>query len=415
MGAVALLLDNMLLTIVVPIIPEFLYSIRHQHDHFTTPRHRITTTTTTPPQTPFGFNETNYGDPAAPFDFIVDESNDDIAPTYSSNDEYQDYGEIEESKLTPEQKIAWENEKRRKHAELMHETVEVGVMFASKAFVQLIANPFVGPLTNRIGYSIPMFAGFIIMFLSTVIFAFGRSYAVLFFARALQGIGSSCSSVSGMGMLADRYTDDKDRGNAMGIALGGLALGVLIGPPFGGFMYQFVGKTAPFLILAFLALADGCLQMLILQPEVIKNDDPAPSLRALIEDPYILVCAGAITFANMGIAMLEPSLPLHMMDTMGSDKWELGASFLPAAVSYLIGTNLFGPLGHKMGRWKAALVGLAVIGVALILIPFATKPHQLVIPMAGLGFAIGMVDSSMMPELGNLVDIRHSSAVYGGV
>ena len=76
---------------------------------------------------------------------------------------------------------------------------------------------------------------------------------------------------SGMGMLADRYTDDKERGNAMGIALGGLALGVLIGPPFGGFMYQFVGKTAPFLILAFLALLDGCLQMLILQPEVTLN------------------------------------------------------------------------------------------------------------------------------------------------
>lgn len=28
-------------------------------------------------------------------------------------------------------------------------------------------------------------------------------------ARALQGIGSSCSSVSGMGMLAERYPDDK--------------------------------------------------------------------------------------------------------------------------------------------------------------------------------------------------------------
>ena len=36
-------------------------------------------------------------------------------------------------------------------------------------------------------------------------------------------------------------------------------------------MYQFVGKTAPFLILAFLALLDGCLQMLILQPEVTLN------------------------------------------------------------------------------------------------------------------------------------------------
>ena len=61
----------------------------------------------------------------------------------------------------------------------------------------------------------------------------------------------------GMGMLADRYPDDKERGNAMGIALGGLALGVLIGPPFGGFMYQFIGKSAPFIVLAFLALFDG--------------------------------------------------------------------------------------------------------------------------------------------------------------
>ena len=33
--------------------------------------------------------------------------------------------------------------------------------------------------------------------------------------------------VSGMGMLADRYPDDRERGNAMAIALGGLALGVL--------------------------------------------------------------------------------------------------------------------------------------------------------------------------------------------
>lgn len=30
-----------------------------------------------------------------------------------------------------------------------------------------------------------------------------------------------------MGMLADRYPDDRERGNAMAIALGGLALGVL--------------------------------------------------------------------------------------------------------------------------------------------------------------------------------------------
>lgn len=44
----------------------------------------------------------------------------------------------------------------------------------------------------------------------------------------------------------------------------------------------------------------------------------------------------------------------------------------------------------------------------------ATEINHLILPNAGLGFAIGMVDSCMMPELGYLVDIRHS-AVYGSV
>lgn len=47
-------------------------------------------------------------------------------------------------------------------------------------------------------------------------------------------------------------------------------------------------------------------------------------------------------------------------------------------------------------------------------IPTAKDINHLIVPNAGLGFAIGMVDSSMMPELGYLVDIRHT-AVYGSV
>ncbi|CAG5057647.1 unnamed protein product [Parnassius apollo] len=376
--AIALLLDNMLLTTVVPIIPEFLYDIRHPDAPLSMSLDDVTTPL--PPPTPY-------------------------CPCLEKNTTVV-YENVTHVNLTAE--------REERHKDLIHETVAVGVMFASKAIVQLIANPFVGPLTHRIGYSVPMFTGFILMFLSTLIFAFGRSYGVLFVARALQGIGSSCSSVSGMGMLAERYPDDKERGNAMGIALGGLALGVLIGPPFGGLMYEFVGKTAPFLMLSALALGDGLLQLMILQPGVVRQETEPPSLRDLITDPYILVAAGAITFANVGIAMLEPSLPIWMADTMEARRWQQGVAFLPASICYLIGTNLFGPLGHKMGRWLAALTGLIIIGFCLILIPMARKLEHLIIPNAGLGFAIGMVDSSMMPELGFLVDIRHA-AVYGSV
>ncbi|KAK4018073.1 synaptic vesicular amine transporter [Daphnia magna] len=391
--AIALLLDNMLLTTVVPIIPEFLYAIRHRHD----PVNNVSVVTEV--TEPFSIYTTS------------------TVPGLFENGAYEDPGTNVTSRCLPDKAKRdrdFEYKYMAKHNELIQENVEVGIMFASKAFIQLLTNPFVGPLTNRIGYSIPMFAGFVIMFVSTIIFAFGRNYTVLFIARALQGVGSSCSSVSGMGMLAACYPNDEERGNAMGIALGGLALGVLIGPPFGGIMYQFVGKTAPFLILACLALGDGLLQLLVLQPAIAQQEDEPPSVKELLMDPYILIASGAITFANMGIAMLEPSLPIWMMDTMCAEKWQLGVAFLPASIAYLIGTNLFGPLGHKMGRWLAALVGLVVIGICLMLIPFATDIGDLVLPNAGLGFAIGMVDSSMMPQLGYLVDIRHA-AVYGSV
>lgn len=43
-------------------------------------------------------------------------------------------------------------------------------------------------------------------------FAAGSSYGTLFLARTMQGVGSACTSVAGMGMLAEKYPDDRERG-----------------------------------------------------------------------------------------------------------------------------------------------------------------------------------------------------------
>ncbi|XP_016429595.1 chromaffin granule amine transporter-like [Sinocyclocheilus rhinocerous] len=376
---VALLLDNMLLTVVVPIIPTFLYATEHQ---------------------------TQERPSAAPSE---------AQPTYTSvfslydNSTYTSSTAVS-SGANGSSGLNGSSAERHRCKEdsefLEEENVRVGLLFASKALVQLMVNPFMGPLTNRIGYHIPMFAGFVIMFVSTIMFAFSGTYALLFFARSLQGIGSSFSSVAGLGMLASVYTDDNERGIAMGIALGGLATGVLIGAPFGSVMYEFVGKRSPFLVLAFLAVFDGALQLCILQPSKISpgSVEGAPLL-TLLKDPYILISAGSLCLANMGVAILEPTLPIWMMQTMCSPKWQLGMAFLPASVSYLIGTNLFGVLANKMGRWLCSMIGMLIVGISLLCVPFAN---------GGLGFAIGMVDSSMMAIMGYIVDIRHVS-VYGSV
>ncbi|XP_019132851.1 synaptic vesicular amine transporter isoform X2 [Larimichthys crocea] len=418
---VALLLDNMLLTVVVPIIPSYLYNL----DESTATVLKNKTLPQPGPPGAFHSIVSLYDNTVRSLGSNITTRSTDLVSTAPAATELP-----QNSSDCPQST-----------SKLLNENVKVGILFASKATVQLITNPFIGPLTNRIGYQLPIFAGFCIMFISTIMFAFSSSYTLLFLARSLQGVGSSCSSVAGMGMLASVYTDDEERGHAIGIALGGLAMGVLVGPPFGSVMYDFVGKTAPFLILAFLALFDGALQLIVLQPTKVEPESQKGTpLLTLMKDPYILIAAGAICFGNMAIAMMEPTLPIWMMETMCAKKWQLGVAFLPASISYLIGTNIFGTLAHKMGRWLCALIGITVVGISVICVPFATNIYGLILPNFGVGFAIGkcaklntvlvlllnvsdlfclccvtgMVDSSMMPIMGYLVDLRHVS-VYGSV
>ncbi|XP_072123025.1 synaptic vesicular amine transporter-like [Mobula birostris] len=372
---IALFLDHTLLTVVVPIIPSYLYE-----------KHQAKLNTSTPLELP----------PTA-------------APLFPHSNE-TDLGATLDSKPTTEAAQC-----DRDESFLAEENVHIGLLFASKAIVQLLVNPFVGVLTNRIGYHTPMFTGLVILFVSTIMYAFSNTYSLLFFARALQGIGSSCSSVAGLGMLASIYTDDNERGKAMGIALGGVALGVLIGAPFGSVMYEFVGRSSPFLALAALTLLNGVLQLCVLQPTMpVPENQKGSSLLTLLRDPYILIAAGSLCFSNMAIAMMEQALPIWMMKTMCSPKLHLGLVFLPTTIAYMLGTNLFGVLANKMGRWLCSLTGMVILGISMILIPFATNIFELIAPGSGVGFSIGMIDSSMIPIMGHLVDIRHVS-VYGSI
>ncbi|TMS36328.1 hypothetical protein L596_003519 [Steinernema carpocapsae] len=428
---IALFLDNMLLTTVVPIIPEYLLRLSHPNSTDMLLYNKVMDTS--PEETPYREKRQVVWDDNV-WDVPMDATDSNIDwidnPLLSSK-----YKQSPAVKTTPRprmrplkppkqrpeqtQTVARERQLSAEEAEMRHKTlaeenVQVGLMFGSKALIQLITNPMIGPLTNKIGYTLPMFAGFCIMFLSTVMFAFGSSFGTLWLARALQGIGSACTSTSGMGMLAQAYPDDMERGSAMGIALGGLALGVLVGPPYGGVLYQWSGKELPFVLLALLALFDGSMQFMVLQPKIDRGEPEGTTIKNLIKDPYIIICAGAITIGNLGIAMLEPSLPLWMMETWQASSLERGAAFLPASISYLVGTNIFGPLAHKIGRWLSAFIGLVIIGFCLLVVPSARSVGGLIAPHLFMGFSIGMIDASMFPLMGYLVDIRHVG-VYGSI
>ncbi len=60
-----------------------------------------------------------------------------------------------------------------------------------------------------------------------------------------------------MSALVTRFTNEMQKAQAIKFAIGFSSVGVMLGPPFAGFMYEFFGKMEPFLVLSVLALING--------------------------------------------------------------------------------------------------------------------------------------------------------------
>ncbi|CAG9807742.1 unnamed protein product [Chironomus riparius] len=298
-----------------------------------------------------------------------------------------------------------------------------GMLFASKAIVQLMVNPFSGAIIDRIGYDIPMMIGLIIMFFSTSLFACGRSYSGLFFARALQGVGSAFADTAGLAMIADRFTEEAERTRALGIALAFISFGCLVAPPFGGALYQFAGKEVPFLILALISLLDGFMLLLVMKPIKQQIRESQSETRPesipiwqLMMDPYIAICAGALMMSNVPLAFLEPTISLWMEDTMTTDNWKIGMIWLPAFFPHVFGVIITVKMARRYPhhQWRMAAFGLALEGVSCLFLPFITSYKLLTVPICVICFGIALIDTALLPTLGYLVDTRYVS-VYGSI
>ena len=272
------------------------------------------------------------------------------------------------------------------------ENVPIGVLLATKAFVQLAVNPIIGAATKRIGYHWPILLGTLCLLLSSLLFAIGEHYCSLLFARAVQGVGSSCLGVCGMSLVAALYPEDEKRSKVMGIVLGSIALGVLIGYPVGGILYDFVGKSSPFWIICTLLVVVVGVQVRYLSlnrqdlmnccrrcrsgedGDTVGDSTPpmleggGPKWRDLMSDFEINLISLAIFISTSAMAILEPCLPLWLLTNLHPQKWQLGTVFIPDSLGYLIGTNGFGRLAFEWGQPKVAVAAPVLIGCSCVLV-----------------------------------------------
>lgn len=172
-----------------------------------------------------------------------------------------------------------------------------------------------------------------------------------------------------------------------------------------------------------MSLLDGFMLLLVMKPisqtiSESKNPNRQESIPIwqLMMDPYIAVCAGALTMSNVALAFLEPTISLWMEDNMTTENWKIGMIWLPAFFPHVLGVVITVKMARRypQHQWRMAAFGLALEGLSCFIIPFTTSYKMLMIPICVICFGIALIDTALLPTLGYLVDTRYVS-VYGSI
>ncbi|XP_078617422.1 chromaffin granule amine transporter-like isoform X2 [Branchiostoma floridae x Branchiostoma japonicum] len=223
-------------------------------------------------------------------------------------------------------------------------SVKLGILYAASPAASIITNPVSAWLADRFGYTLILYIGMVLVFFSTIAFTFSTSFAKLFAARAVQGIGGSFSVIAAFMMLAMTFKDT-DRAKAIGFSQSGMTIGLLVGPAIGGAMYESLGYKSPFLLIAGVTVVDGVLRLLQQRPAEEKSKENAEEYSSLnlLKDPYVLLAAGV--------------------------------AILPQSVGYIIGSILSPVLVGKARRWRLILVGSLGLGVSMTIANALVQEH----------------------------------------
>ncbi|MGZ7210524.1 MAG: MFS transporter [Methanobacterium sp.] len=107
--------------------------------------------------------------------------------------------------------------------------------------------PF-GRIADVYGMKKVFIYGIIIFTVATILASLSTSVEFLIISRVLQGIGSAMIFVTGLAILTSVFPP-MERGNAIGISITSVYLGLVLGPVLGGFLTQYLGWRSIFYLL----------------------------------------------------------------------------------------------------------------------------------------------------------------------
>ncbi|KAM8790324.1 MFS-type transporter SLC18B1 isoform 4-T4 [Rhynchonycteris naso] len=227
--------------------------------------------------------------------------------------------------------------------------------------------------------------------------------AMCFLLRIIDAISFAAAITASFAILIKAFP------NNVATVLGSLeifsGLGLVLGPPLGGFLYQSFGYEFPFIFL-------GCIILLMvpLNLYILPNFESTPvkqSFWKLISLTKITLITFVINSLSACFGFLDPTLSLFVLKKFNLPAGYVGLIFLSMALPYTISSPLFGLLSDKMPHLRKwfLVFGNIITAVCYVLLGPMPVLHiksqlwLLVLMLAVNGISAGMSLIPTFPEI----------------
>uniref|UniRef100_A0A670YZD8 Solute carrier family 18 member B1 n=1 Tax=Pseudonaja textilis TaxID=8673 RepID=A0A670YZD8_PSETE len=285
----------------------------------------------------------------------------------------------------------------------------VGFIFGCFALFNFLTSLIMGKYLVQIGAKFMFIAGMFVSGCVTILFGFlhrapdGPIFIGLcFLVRAMDAIGFAAAATASFSILINAFPQNV--ATVVGTLEVFTGLGLVLGPPIGGFLYQSFGYEVPFIALGSVMLCMVPLNMIILPNynSVPKKD----SFLKLIVLPKVAILCLNIFGLSSCIAFLDPTMSLFVLEKFKLPVGYVGLVFLALALPYALSSPLLGFLSDKkpsLRKWLL-IVGAFLTTLCYFFLGPAPILHiesQLwlfILMMVLNGFALSMIGIPIYPE-----------------
>jgi len=226
------------------------------------------------------------------------------------------------------------------HCSTARISLSLASYFAGLAAGQL----FYGPLLDRWGRKLPLYAGLVLFIAASLLCLCARTVEWLIAFRFVQGLGGCGAQVAAMAMVRD-FFPARETAKIISLLILILSASPLLAPSVGVFVAVHLGWPWVFIVLS--AFVAGMLVVCRWQLPQGHQPDATVSLRlgpicrnyaAVLKEPQFLTYALAGAFSFSGLLVYVASSPIIFMEVFHVSPQQFGAIFAGLATGF-IGSN----------------------------------------------------------------------------